>query len=244
MVQTHTRAFVSWSGGKDSALACYRAMQVERLNVVNLFNMLSEDGVHSRSHHLSLALLRSQAEAMGIPLVHGRATWQDYEDEFKRTLTRFKKEGLQAGIFGDIDIAEHRQWVERVCQECEIDAVLPLWQRPRQAIVEEFIAAGFKAVIVATNADKIGSEWLGRPFDIDFIHDIKRLPGVDLCGENGEYHTFVVDGPIFTKPIKYSIGTKTSCRRLLVFGINARVGLSFETEKMRLISLDDTVTLL
>ncbi len=209
MFQKRRKAFVSWSGGKDSALACCNAMKSGDIEVVYLLNMLSENGTHSRSHHLSVTALRSQAEAMNIPIAQRQAAWQDYEKEFKKALAFFKEENIQTGIFGDIDVEEHRDWVERVSEESGLNAILPLWQRSRESLMDDFIIAGFKAVIVAVNLECMGKEWLGRQIDREFIKDMKRLPQVDLCGENGEYHTFVYDGPIFTKPVVFTVGKKT-----------------------------------
>ena len=208
MFQKHRKAFVSWSGGKDSALAYYNAIKNDGIEIAYLLNMLSENGTHSRSHHLSVAALRSQAEAMGIPIVQRQARWGGYEEEFKSALAIFKEEGIQTGVFGDIDVQEHRDWVERVCSESGLNAMLPLWQRSRKALMDEFIAVGFKAVIVAVKLQCLGSEWLGRQLDRQFVEDMKRLPQVDLCGENGEYHTFVYDGPIFKVPVAFSAGEK------------------------------------
>ncbi|MFH1877144.1 MAG: diphthine--ammonia ligase [Candidatus Omnitrophota bacterium] len=208
MFQNHKKAFVSWSGGKDSVLACYNAIKNDGIEIAYLLNMLSENGTHSRSHHLSVAALRSQAEAMGIPIVQRQAGWQGYEEEFKKALAVFKEEGVHIGVFGDIDVQEHRDWVERVCSESGLNAMLPLWQRSRESLMGEFIAAGFKAVIVAVKLECMGSEWLGRQLDRQFVEDMKCLPQVDLCGENGEYHTFVYDGPIFKVPVEFSVGEK------------------------------------
>lgn len=209
------KTFVSWSGGKDSALACYLAQKNHATEVMSLLNMLSENGTHSRSHHLSVEMLQLQASAMGIPLVQMQAAWQHYEEEFKKALLKFKKEGIQTGVFGDIDVQEHRDWVERVCNETGMQALLPLWQRTRESLMEEFISAGFKAVIVTVNLEFLGSKWLGRQIDSEFVKDIKRLSQVDLCGENGEYHTFVYDGPIFKRPVAFAttkkIESQTHC---------------------------------
>lgn len=208
MSQNHKKAFVSWSGGKDSALACYNAIKNDGIEIAYLLNMLSENGTHSRSHHLSVSVLKAQVEAMGIPIMQKQATWGDYEEEFKKALAAFKKEDIQTGVFGDIDVQEHRDWVERVCRESDLDAILPLWQRTRESLMSEFTTSGFKAVIVAVKLECMGSKWLGRELDAQFVEDMKRLPQVDLCGENGEYHTFVYDGPIFKNPVNFITGKK------------------------------------
>ena len=194
------KAFVSWSGGKDAALSYYRAMK--DFNVTHLLNMVAENGEISRSHGIRTSVLRLQAEAMGLTIVQPRSSWETYEAEFKRALSGLKDKGIEAGIFGDIDLEEHREWVERVSRESGMEAVLPLWgEKKRENLIEELIEAGFEAVVVATKKDLLGSEWLGRRIDYDFVKEISKIKGVDISGEGGEYHTFVVSGPIFKKSI-------------------------------------------
>jgi len=202
------KAFVSWSGGKETSLACYQAMQDKSLKVKYLLNMVSEDGKRSRSHGVSSALLRAQSDAMGIPISQRKTTWGSYEKVFKKAVSGFKKEGIKIGIFGDIDLQEHRDWVERVCREIGIKPLLPLWKEDREELLKKFIRVGFKAIVVATKADLLGKEWLGRKIDEELIKDLKKVNGVDLCGEKGEYHTFVYDGPIFKRPVKFTTGKK------------------------------------
>ncbi len=202
------KAFVSWSGGKDTSLACYRAKNIDDFEVKYLLNMVSEDGKHSRSHGVSSKLLKLQAEAIGIPIVQRKTTWKTYEEEFKRAVSDLEKDGIEAGVFGDIDLQGHRDWVERVCKEIGIRPILPLWKEEREKLLEEFIQAGFKAIVVATNADFLGEEWLGREINGKFIEGLKAIGDVDLCGERGEYHTFVYDGPIFKNVIEFTVGEK------------------------------------
>ena len=201
------KAFVSWSGGKETSLACYRAMQ-KSFEIRCLLNMVSEDGEYSRSHGIGADLLRAQAEAIGSPIVQRKTTWNTYEEEFKKAALDLKKEGIEAGVFGDIDVQEHRDWVERVCNEVGINALLPLWKGERVELLKEFIQTGFKTIIVATNSDFLGKEWLGREINGEFIEGLKAIGDVDLCGERGEYHTFVYDGPIFKKSVEFIIGKK------------------------------------
>ena len=195
------KTFVSWSGGKESALSCYKAMQNRNLEVAYLLNMISEAGKRSRTHGVSSKLLRSQAQAMGIPIIQRRAAWETYEREFKEAVSDLKKKGVRAGVFGDIDLQEHRDWVERVCGESGIKPIFPLWQRQREHLLNEFIDAGFETLVVATKADLMDAGWIGRIIDKEFVKDLKELGGVDLSGEAGEYHTFVVAGPGFQKNI-------------------------------------------
>lgn len=202
------KAFISWSGGKETSLACYRAMQNKNLKVEYLVNMVSEDGKRSRSHGLSSALLRAQSDALGIPIIQRKTTWENYEGVFKKAVSELKKEGIKIGIFGDIDLQEHREWIERVCREVGVKSLLPLWKEDREELLKEFIRIGFKAIVVATKADLLGKEWLGRQIDEELIKDLKKVNGVDLCGEKGEYHTFVIYGPLFKKQIKITKNKK------------------------------------
>jgi len=199
------KAFVSWSGGKDSALACFRAIK-EVIEVCYLLNMLREDGKMSRSHGLTKEIILSQAEAMGIPILQKGASWGSYEEAFKEAVSELKAQGINAGVFGDIDVEEHRAWVERVCSELEVKPFLPLWLCDRESLMKEFINAGFKAVVCAVNANYLGPEWLGREVNFEFLEELKKLGTVDLCGEKGEYHTFVYDGPFFKHPVKFALG--------------------------------------
>ena len=116
------QVFVSWSGGKDSCFACYQAIK-GGLKVRYLLNMMDEDGQRSRSHGLPTGVLQLQAQALKISLVQRRASWNDYEAEFKNALLTFKEEGIEGGVFGDIDIEEHRQWVDRICKEVDIPLI-------------------------------------------------------------------------------------------------------------------------
>ncbi len=191
--------FVSWSGGKDSCLAGYRAV-AGGLKVRYLANTVTGDGRRSRSHGLSAEVLQTQSQAVGIPLVQRRTTRSNYEAQFKEMLLTFKEAGISGGVFGDIDFNEHRRWIERVCREVKITPHLPLWGESQDKIMRDFIGLGFEAVVVTTKADWLGEEWLGRRVDLAFLEDLTALSqtrDITLCGEAGEYHTLVVNGPLF-----------------------------------------------
>ncbi len=205
-----SEAFVSWSGGKDSCLACYRAI-VSGINVRYLLNMITEDGQWSRSHGLSTELLRVQAKALGIPLVQKQTTKASYETDFKNTLLAFQQGGITEGVFGDIDFNEHRQWIDRVCSAGGLTPLFPLWEQDQEEILKDFIRSGFESVVVATRADLLGEEWLGRKVDAAFLTDLKELGktrSITLCGEAGEYHTFVINGPLFSRRIEIQEASK------------------------------------
>lgn len=201
------KAFACWSGGKESTLALYRA-KFEGINIAYLLNMVSEDGGHSRTHGIDAKLVRCQTEAMGILLIQEKSSWQNYEEKFKKVVSEMKEKGITAGVFGDIDLQEHRDWVERVCKDIGIKPVLPLWKEKRERLLKEFINAGFEAVVIATRASSLGKEWLGRKIDKKFVADLEAMNHIDLCGEKGEYHTFVFEGPIFKEPVKFTAGRK------------------------------------
>jgi len=204
LVANKHQAFTSWSGGKDSCLACYLAT-VSGLKVRYLLNMITEDGKRSWTHGLSNELLQMQSQAIGIPLTQRRTTMANYEAEFKDALLGLKQQGVRGGVFGDIDLEQHRQWDERVCREVDITPCLPLWGQSQQKILNDFINLGFKAVVVVARADLFGEEWLGQEINLDFLShlsELKETKGITLCGEVGEYHTFVTDGPLFKQRIE------------------------------------------
>ena len=199
------KAFCSWSGGKDSALALWKAKEMG-LEITHLVNMAVADGSTSRSHNLRSALLQAQAKALGMTLVQGRADWDNYETEFKKVISNLSSQGITTGVYGDIDLQAHRDWVERVSMESGVEAVLPLWLMQRDAVMADFFKTGFQAVICVTNNNYMGREWLGRNIDHQFVKDITAKGGVDLCGEKGEYHTFVYEGGAFKSPVRFALG--------------------------------------
>lgn len=196
--------FCSWSGGKDSCLALYRASRqggVPR----RLLTMLTGDGSRSRSHGLLPAVLAAQAAALNLPLTTGQAAWDDYEAVFLDCLAELRATGLNDGVFGDIDLDPHRQWVERVCGQHGITAHLPLWQGARRDLLAEFIGAGFRATIVAVSNERLPRSFLGRELDWPTVEALEAA-GVDACGEEGEFHTVVTDGPLFAAPLRLGHG--------------------------------------
>ena len=197
-----SRFFCSWSGGKDSCLSLYRALKAG-YSCASLLTMIDETGKHSRSHGLFPDALKSQADAMEIPLRTAAASWGNYEMQFKEQAAFFRNENILHGVFGDIDLEPHREWVERVCRESGITAHLPLWKGVRRTLVQEFIDAGFKALIVVVNTKKMPDKFLGRFIDGALVNELEEV-GVDACGENGEFHTFVYDGPLFKKKLCFT----------------------------------------
>jgi len=167
--------------------------------------MLSEGGLKSRSHGLPLQVLQQQARSLGIPLVVRAASWEEYTRVFTEVLREFKSRGIDNGVFGDIDIEGHLQWVESVCKPIGITPYHPLWQQSRKQLLTDFLEAGFKATIVVVQAGKLDKSFLGRELDAAVLEEIEAA-GADAAGENGEYHTVVTDGPIFSTPIQIKLG--------------------------------------
>jgi len=195
-----TFAVSSWSSGKDSCLAYYKAVK-EGYNIKYLLNFISKEHKRCCFHGIEAGLIKLQAELIGVPLVQKEVTadMKEYEKEFKAAVSEI--EGAKSMVFGDIYLDEHKLWVERVCNDININPVEPLWNMPTAEILEEFINLGFKAIIVSCQADKFNSDFVGRVIDKKLLDELKSK-NICPCGENGEFHTFVIDGPIFKKPIK------------------------------------------
>ena len=183
-------------------LALHRALDAGH-DVEALLAMFDETGERSRSHALPPALMRAQADALGIPLVMRNASWTTYEAVFTEQLRAFAAQGVTHGLFGDIDLQPHRDWEEKVCAAAGIEAVLPLWHEPRRALVDELLALGYRARVVCVDARFLDASYCGREFDAGFIADLPAE--VDACGENGEFHTFVFDGPRFARPVSHDL---------------------------------------
>jgi uncharacterized protein (TIGR00290 family) len=196
------KGFVSWSGGKDCCLAAYQARKLG-IEIVYLLNMVTADRQRSCSHGLNAQWLLRQAEAMGIPLLQFPTSDGNYQRIFTGALKELNYDGVTAGIFGDIDFEPHREWIENTCKPSGITPVLPLWGGNQKQIVRDFLELGFKAKVIATRADLMGEEWLGRTIDNQFLQDLTHLnTSITLCGEAGEFHTLVIDGPIFKKRLE------------------------------------------
>lgn len=196
------KAVVSWTGGKDGCISFYKAISEGRdvRYLLSFWNMNRQG-----AHEVNPDLLCAQAEAMGIPLI--RTGFASYEEEFKRVFRDLnEKEGekgskIESAIFGHIET--HNDLVERICEDLGIELVMPIWNMNSETIIKEIVAAGFEVVLVSVKADLLGEEWLGRRIDENFLADLRAHDGsIDPCGENGEFHTFVLDGPMFKKRLK------------------------------------------
>ena len=142
-----------------------------------------------------------QAEAIGIPLLQKETTWNGYEQEFKNAVRSLIPDGVKGMVFGDIYLQEHKDWVERVCGELGIEVIEPLWGQEPEKILLEFIDTGFEAMIVSAKADLFDEGWIGQKVDREFLRYLQDR-NIDVCGENGEYHTLVTYAPMFKGKIE------------------------------------------
>jgi uncharacterized protein (TIGR00290 family) len=195
------KVVASWSGGKDSAYALYLAKQ-QGHEVVNILTMMMSEE-KSNFHMIRSDILDAQAEAMGIPLIKKKTSNETYERDFKSVLAELKDKAVDGLVTGDIyEVAGHEEgWLNRVCREMGLTPIKPLWMGDTKQIYLDYLKAGFKATVVRTNS-KLGIEWLGRELNRQFYDDVLKLGNIDPCGEGGEYHTVITDGPNFKKKIE------------------------------------------
>lgn len=200
-----------WSGGKDSCYACWKAVALGH-DVRYLVNFISPAGFGKNAFHgVKREIVHLQSEATGIPMIQRVTTWESYEQTFREVMSELRKAGIEGLVTGDIDMMEHRTWTENICGEFGLKALMPLWKLDRKEIVTGFIEDGFESIVVCLKADILDDKWLGRRIDRKFMSDLQaydRNCSVDICGENGEYHTFVIDGPAFRKRISVTLGDK------------------------------------
>ena len=203
------RLISSWSGGKDSCFALMQTIKNNQHQLVALLNMMNENGEISRSHGLPHSILNQQAEALGSPIIGIPVTWEAYEINYIQGLKELKeKYNSEAVVYGDIDLESHKEWEEKVCNVTNHLAMLPLWLQDRKGLVYAMIESGIKAIIVSCN-EELGTSYLGREITKELVIELEEL-GIDACGENGEYHTLVVDCPLFSKPIELPSYKKTT----------------------------------
>ena len=196
-------ALCSWSGGKDSCFALMQSIQQSYTPRV-LLNVLNEEGKISRSHGIPASILQAQAKAVGLPIHLISSSWQEYETKFTGALTLLKEQyQLSYAVFGDIDLQPHRDWEEKVCSHSGLIALLPLWQQNRKELVIQMINNGIETIIVSCNTI-MGERFLGKKITLELVAELEAL-GIDACGENGEFHTLVLNCPLFSKSISVNI---------------------------------------
>jgi len=208
-VTSRPRAAVSWSGGKDSCAAFERSR--EAFEIVAAVTMVDLEGTRSRSHGIRIELLRAQTAALGLRHVMRRCDWESYEQEFEHGLRELHADGVTHVIYGDIVYPEHRAWAERLSERAGLTAVEPLFGIPTSEVARSFVRSGARATLVAVNASRLDATWLGTQLSDEAIDRLIAL-GVDPCGEEGEYHTFVTDSPSFAQPVTVQPGEVVQVR--------------------------------
>ncbi|MFD2890535.1 diphthine--ammonia ligase [Flavobacterium chuncheonense] len=202
------KALFNWSSGKDSALALYKTLHNPNFEIVTLLTSVSEQYQRISMHGVRVELLDQQARSLGIPLtkmmIPEMPTMEVYENVMRTTLTNLKEQGVTHSIFGDIFLEDLRMYRENKLKEMGFEGEFPLWKEDTKALIEEFLSLGFKTIVTCVNEKFLDKSFVGRIIDQQFIADLPD--NVDVCGENGEFHTFTFDGPIFDKPIAFEIG--------------------------------------
>ena len=205
---THGAAWMSWSSGKDSTLALHVARHELEVDVSTLLVTINAEADRVAMHAVRRSLLEAQAERLGIPLhvveIPSPCPNDVYEARMATAMAEAKATGAERVIFGDLFLADIRAYREQALAGSGIEPLFPLWQRPTDALARDMLAAGIRAVLTCVDPSQLAPEFAGRQFDAALLAD---LPGsVDPCGENGEFHTFVYDGPGFSSPIDIEVG--------------------------------------
>jgi len=204
------KTYFNWSSGKDSALALYHLLQDDQFSVDELITTVNNHYNRVSMHGLRKELLTAQTHALNIPAsvieLPEMPSMEVYEEKILETITRLKNDGFTHTAFGDIFLEDLRNYREEQLDKQNIKAIFPIWKRGTKELLNEFLDLGFKTIIVCANSKYFGEEFVGTIIDKKFINNLPE--GVDPCGENGEFHTFCFDGPIFKNPIDFSIGEK------------------------------------
>jgi len=193
-----------WSGGKDSALALTRA-RASGLQIGALLNFVDDVSQRVRFHATRSELIATQAAAIGVPLRQLATSWGGFEAAFRAALAELVTQGFAGVIFGDIHLADVRAWYEDRVIAAGLSHIEPIWGAPPAALLHEFVEGGGRAVVTCVEVAKLDEGWLGRTIDDRFVDEIASA-AIDVCGENGEYHSFAFSGPIFRTPVMWAAG--------------------------------------
>jgi uncharacterized protein (TIGR00290 family) len=199
--------FLNWSGGKDCSLALHR-LRKQGVKVEFLFTTLSKETNRVSMHGVPKELITRQAMSLGI---HSRKMYlpasesaELYNKLMQHEMQLMQARGLNTAVFGDIFLEDLKTYREEQLKAVGMNALFPLWKEKPKQLITEFIDSGFKAIVVCVNAGKLDPSFIGREINREFIRDLPA--GVDVCGENGEFHTFVYDGPVFSTPVQFTKG--------------------------------------
>jgi uncharacterized protein (TIGR00290 family) len=202
------KVLISWSGGKDCSLALHDILSGREYQVAGLLTTITKGHDRLDMHDIRYSLLDRQAEALGYPLemvtISSHTSNADYEDSLVKSLRKYKEAGVTSVVFGDIFREDLRKYRELNLARLGMKALFPMWKKDSFQIMEALITLGFKAIVVSVNTNALDSRFVGRPIDWRFIFDFPKT--ADVCGEHGEYHTFVHDGPVFKRAVSYTAG--------------------------------------
>lgn len=197
-----------WSGGKDSALALHKVRQSQQYDILTLLTTLNEDYDRISLHGVRRVLLEQQAQSLGLPLtivpIPKDCTDAEYRDSMAKTLAGFQQKGVASVVFGDIFLEDVRKYREENLAQMNMKAIFPIWQQDSSLLTRQLIDSDFKAIVTCVDSKMLAKSFVGRVIDDDFLHDLPA--GVDPNGENGEFHSFVFDGPIFQEKIPFTTG--------------------------------------
>lgn len=204
------KTYFNWSTGKDASLAYYYLQKDEKYQIDRFVTSINTHHDRVSMHGLRRELLVKQAQEIGLPVttieLPEEPTMEVYNNEMERVVTKLEREGYSHCGFGDIFLEDLRSYREEQLKQFNIKCCFPLWKRDSKELLEEFINLGFKAVVLCIKSELLDVSFVGREIDKNFINDLPD--NVDPCGENGEFHTFCYDGPIFTNPVKFVVGEK------------------------------------
>jgi len=199
---------VSWSGGKDSCLALHEIQKSSNSRVVALLTTITREHDSISMHGVRRGLLETQAASLGLPLhpilISKGASNEEYELEMARAFSEYRGHAIDSVVFGDLFLEDIKAYRDQFLARHEMKGLYPVWQRNTTELIKEFIGLGFKAVVSCVDSKTLDRSFAGKTIDEEFISSLPA--NVDPCGENGEFHTFVYDGPNFNQPVEFSIG--------------------------------------
>ena len=202
------KALFNWSSGKDSALALYKTLKENQYEIATLLTSINQEFQRISMHGVHVSLLEQQASSIGIPLVKmelpKEPSMEEYQKIMSSTMAEMQAQDITHSIFGDIFLEDLRQYREEQLNRIGMKAVFPLWKQNTSDLIHEFLSLGFKTIVTCVNGTYLDKSFAGRIIDQQFLDDLPE--NVDPCGENGEFHTFTFDGPIFKHPIQFEIG--------------------------------------
>lgn len=205
---TSHKSLFNWSGGKDSALALYHTLSNSEFQVDCLMTSLNSEADRISMHGVRKSMLQEQVKAIGLPLsvlsLPGEISMEEYDNLMRKKMADFIDQGITHSVFGDIFLEDLKKYREQRLAEVGLKGHFPLWKRDTRELIHEFLGLGFKTIVVSVDGSKLHKSFAGRELDESFLNDLPE--NVDPCGENGEFHTFVFEGPIFKESFSFNKG--------------------------------------